>query len=334
MARKTTMKDVAREAGVSVMTVSRAFRPNSSIGYQTRERILSAAAGLGYVVDATASNLRARRTDFVAAIVPSIDNANFADTVKGMTAETDVLGLQLLLGTTDYRIDREEALIHDLLRHRPLAIVLTGGNHTPRARQLLEGADIPVIESWDLPADPIGHVVGFSNAACMEFLVAHLAERGHRRIAFMGGDSSDDTRGADRRRGFVAAMRSRGLNAERLVAAGTPPISMREGADAMVVLLERWPDTDAVICVSDVAAFGALAECQRRGIGVPDDMALAGFGAHEIARICNPTITTVDPGPVQIGTRIGNLIVQIAEDNDLAPQHIAVEPRLLIGGTT
>jgi LacI family transcriptional regulator, gluconate utilization system Gnt-I transcriptional repressor len=263
-----TMADVARLAGVSPMTVSRAFKTDSSVSDATRDAILKAADGLGYVFDSTASNLRSQKTDFIAVTIPSINNANFAETVRGLSEGLKPRGLQILLGYTDYDMAEEERLIEQFLRRRPEAIVVTGGRHTPRARRMLDNAGIPVIETWDLPEDPIGHVVGFSNAG----------GAGDGR-SFRG--QGPDAHRLHRRRhhprhprrrppcGFIAAMQARGLDATRLIAAGPPPISMREGADAMGRLLDTLPDTQAVICVSDLSAFGALTECQRRGVAVP-----------------------------------------------------------------
>ena len=282
-----TMKDVAAAAGVSVMTVSRAFKSDASVSDATRQRIRGIAEDMGYVFDSRAATLRTQKSGFVAVIIPSINNANFADTVGAMADRLAEAGMQVLLGYDRYRVDIEEDLIGQLLRRRPEAIVVTGGNHSTRARRMLASAGIPVVETWDLPPDPIGHVVGFSNAATMGAMVDHLVARGLQRIAFIGGDGDGDTRGADRRRGFVAAMERHGLDATRLIGAGTPPISMREGAQAMARLLDTLPDTQGVICVSDLSAFGALTECQRRGVRVPEDIALAGFGAYEIAGVCN-----------------------------------------------
>jgi LacI family gluconate utilization system Gnt-I transcriptional repressor len=334
-ARKTpTMADVARLAGVSPMTVSRAFKTDSSVSEATRDAILRAADDLGYVFDSTASNLRSQKTDFIAVTVPSINNANFAETVRGLAEGLKARGLQILLGYTDYDMAEEERLIEQFLRRRPEAIVVTGGRHTPRARRMLENAGIPVIETWDLPEDPIGHVVGFSNASAVRGMVDHFVARGLTRIAFIGGDTSRDTRGADRRAGFIAAMRSHGLDATRLIAAGAPPISMREGAEAMGRLLETQPDTQAVICVSDLSAFGALTECQRRGIGVPDQLWIAGFGDYEISGIAVPALTTIDPFPREIGARSATLILDVLDGRQTSPARIVVSPELLIRQST
>jgi LacI family gluconate utilization system Gnt-I transcriptional repressor len=324
------MADVARVAGVSPMTVSRAFKEDSAVSEATREAIRKAAEDLGYVFDATASTLRSQKTGFVAVTIPSINNANFAETLRGLTDGLKPRGLQILLGHTDYDIDEEERLIGQLLRRRPEAVVVTGGRHTPRARRMLEGAGIPVVETWDLPEAPIGHVVGFSNAAAVRDMVDHFVSRGLTRIAFIGGEAGRDSRGADRRDGFVAAMRARGLDPSRLVAAGAPPISMREGAAAMGRLLATLPDTQAVICVSDLSAFGALTECQRRGIAVPRQMWIAGFGNYEIAAISVPTLTTINPFPREIGTRTAQLIIDVLGGRQTGPARIEITPRLLI----
>lgn len=324
------MADVARLAGVSPMTVSRAFKRDTPISEATRDAIMAVAEEIGYVFDSTASNLRSQRTSFIAVTVPSINNANFADTVRGLSEGLKERGLQILLGYTDYDIHEEERLIEQLLRRRPEAIVVTGGRHTARARKLLQNAGIPVVETWDLPESPIGHVVGFSNAAAVRGMVDHFVARGLTRIAFIGGDADRDTRGTDRRTGFIAAMQAHGLDSGRLIAAGPPPISMREGASAMAMLLTRFPDTQAVICVSDLSAFGALTECQRRAIQVPDQIELAGFGDYEIAAVAVPTISTINPFPREIGRRAAALIVAVLDNVQIGPARVEIEPMLLI----
>ncbi len=329
-----TMADLARIAGVSPMTVSRAFKADSSVSTATREAILTAAEDLGYVFDSTASNLRSQKTGFVAVTIPSINNANFAETLRGLTEGLKDHGLHILLGYTNYDIHEEERLIEQLLRRRPEAIVVTGGTHTARARRMLENAGIPVIETWDLPAAPIGHVIGFSNAAAVQSIVDHLIARGLRKIAFIGGDADRDTRGTDRRAGFIAAMTAHGLDATRLISAGAPPISMREGAVAMGRLIDTLPDTEAVICVSDLSAFGALTECQRRGISVPDRLSIAGFGDYEIGAICVPTLTTVNPFPREIGTQAAALIVGVLQGARAEAGPIRIEPELLVRGSS
>lgn len=329
------MKDVADAAGVSVMTVSRAFREDASISAKTRSKIREAADRLGYVFDNTAASFRTKRTGFVAVIIPSINNANFAETVRGLSDVLSQNGYQVLLGYTNYKAEREEELVEQFLSRRPDAIVLTGGAHTERAQNLLRNAAIPIVETWDMPTFPMGHVVGFSNENAMKALVGHLVTKGAKRIAFIGGDSVEDPRGRSRRLGFLAAMEHFGLDASRLIDAGEPPISMTEGASAMEALLETFPDTDAVACVSDLCAFGALSTAMRRGITIPGDLMLAGFGAYEIASVAVPSLTTIDAFPRAIGEQAAQIILETnANSGPVSKTKIEIEPELRLGRST
>ncbi|SNS99405.1 LacI family DNA-binding transcriptional regulator [Tropicimonas sediminicola] len=336
MTRKATMKDVARAAGVAPMTVSRAFKSNASVNAETRAKVMEAAEALGYVFDSAASNLRSRKSGFVAAIIPSLNNANFADTIGAMSKVLEREGLQILLGYTSYSIEEEERLIEKLLRRSPEAIVLTGGHHTERARKLLDKATVPIVETWDLPEHPIEHVVGFSNSKAMKGLVDHLVDKGFTKIAFLGGDASADLRGQARLIGFIEALEQHGLDTSRLIAAGPAPVAMREGALAMEHLLKAYPDTEAVVCVSDLTAFGALTECQRRGIRVPEDISIAGFGAYDISAFAHPTITTIEAFSAEIGRKTGQLIARLLRGDDPpeGPQCEEISPQLVVRQST
>lgn len=334
--KTATMADVARLAGVSSMTVSRALKPDTSVNKATRKRIKDAADQLGYVLDSSAAGLSSRKTGFVAVTIPSINNANFADTLRGLTEGLENSQLQILLGHTDYDMSEEERRVEQLLQRRPEAIVVTGGSHTGRCRKLLESAGVPVIEFWDLPSDPLDRVVGFSNAEAGRLIARHFQDLGHTKLGFIGGDTKGDTRGADRRRGFLSAIRDKEQDDSRMIATGRSPITMREGAAAVGELLERWPDTEAVMCVSDLSAFGAMTECQRCGIRIPEDIAVAGFGAYDISEHAIPAITTVDVAAHNIGMMTANLIKSLLIPGGGGPSaHLmTVTPELIVRGST
>ena len=308
------MADVAAQVGVSKMTVSRALNRSGGSGRSAsealRQRILAACETMGYVMDHTARSFSSQRSGFVAAVIPSLNNSNFSETAQGLTAAVAPLGLQLLLGTSDYRTETEEQLVRSLLMRRPEGVVLTGGSHTAATRAMLRAAGIPVVETWDLPATPIEHTVGFSNAQATGALVRHLHGQGYRRIAFIGGTSNRDTRGADRRKGYAEAVAALGLPAGRVISFGQPPISMAQGAEALEQLVHQWPDVDAVVCVSDLSAFGALSACQRYGWQVPGRIAIAGFGDFEVAKNCHPRLTTVAVDCQAIGRAAGELLLR------------------------
>ncbi len=302
------MADVARLAGVSKMTVSRALA-GGGVSDETRARIMAAIAAVSYVPDAGAGALSSGRSGFVAALVPTLANSNFAETVRGLSDGLAVAGLQVLLGYTDYSLEQEESLVRTMLRHRPEAVVLTGGEHLAATRDALERSRTRVVETWDLPRHPLGMVVGFSNAAAAGKMVRHLAASGYRRIGFIGGASGRDRRGHDRRKGYLRAMTALKLGAPRVVDHGDPPIGPAHGAEAMALLMDRWPDTDAVLCVSDLAALGALTTCHRSGWAVPGRVAVAGFGDFEVAATCWPSLTTVEVDPRGIGHQAAALLL-------------------------
>jgi LacI family transcriptional regulator, gluconate utilization system Gnt-I transcriptional repressor len=329
-AQMPTMADVARHAGVSSMSVSRALKDGNLVSEATRLRIFAAIDELGYVLDLSAGSLSSKRTGFVAAIIPSINNSNFSDTARGITDALEKTGLQLLLAYNDYSIEREERLIEAMLRRRPEGIILTGGQHTDRARRMLENAGIPIVETWDLPAKPIDQVVGFSNAEAMNMLVKSLANKGYQRFAYIGGTTERDTRGNQRRSGFLAAIEELGLPEGRLVSFGVPPISMEQGAQALGNVLDQWPDTQVVVCVSDLSAFGALMECNRRGLSVPKDIAIAGFGNYEIAAWSHPRITSVDIECYEIGKLAAQKLFQTIQNPNVEGRHELVLTKIRV----
>lgn len=311
------MADVAAHVGVSKMTVSRALNRSDSSPRSTsealRQRILQACREMGYVMDQTARTFSSKRSGFVAALIPALNNSNFSDTAHGLTAAVEASGLQVMLGYTDYDLPTEERLLRAMLTRRPEGVVLTGGSHTAATRKLLQAAGVPVVETWDLLSKPIEHCVGFSNAQATADLVLQLHLKGYRRIAFMGGVPESDARGADRRQGFFKAMKALRLDCSRVLSVGQAPVSMTHGAFGVVQLLQQWPDTDAVVCVSDHAAFGALMECQRRGWAVPEQLAIAGFGGFEVGAACHPQITTVAVDCAGIGRAAGELLLRAIE---------------------
>lgn len=329
------MRDVAKSVGMSPMTVSRALREDRTVNEQTRSKVREAAKALGYVYDSTAQAFRTQKSGFVAVTLPSVNNANFADTFRSLTNGLDAVGIQLLLGSTNYLVDREEDLVRQLLARNPEALVLTGGNHTDATRDLVQSRGLPVIEMWDLPSDPLGHVVGFSNKDGMAQMVDHLVETGRRRLAFVGAAEGTDSRGAARRAGAVEAARKHGLPEVDVIDAGPAPISMRHGVQFIEDLGAKISQYDAILCVSDPVAFGCLSAAQRLGIRVPEDLAITGFGNFEVASVCTPRITTVDAHAADIGRQVTSVLGKImAGQVAETPEFIDVGTRLVRGGTT
>lgn len=333
MNRRVTMRDVARAVDLSPMTVSRALRGDETVNAKTRSLIKQTASELGYVYDGTAQAFRTQKSGFVAVTLPSINNANFAETFRGLSRGLEERSIQLLLGSTNYQVEKEHALVLQLLARKPEAIVMTGGHHLPETRSVLENAGLPVIEIWDLPPAPLGHVVGFSNTDAMALVVRHLAAAGRRKLAFVGADIGTDMRGSARREGVVAEAAALGLPEVTMIDAGPAPVSMKHGARAVAQLGADIRRFDALVCVSDPVAFGVLNACRRLGIGVPDDVAITGFGNFDVAMVSSPQITTVGVHAEDIGGKVAAVLQDIFDDKT-APQWIDVGFELLTGETS
>lgn len=315
------------------MTVSRALRGDPTVSAKTRDTIIETAADLGYVYDSTAHAFRTQKSGFVAVSLPSINNANFAETFRGLSEGLENSAIQLLLGSTNYQVAKEKELVQQLLSRNPEGIVLTGGHHLPQTRDLLTKAQIPVIEIWDLPEEPLGYVVGFSYADAMTQIVQHLADRGRRKLAFVGASEGTDMRGAVRRDAVIAAARALGLPDVAVIDAGHAPVSMRHGARVVSQLGPAITEFDALVCVSDPVAFGALNECRRLGVSVPEDIAITGFGNFDVATVSSPRITTVNVHANEIGRKVSAILLGIFA-GQTQPQSVDVGTELVVGETS
>jgi len=311
-----TMEDVAKAAGVSRMTVSRAMRADGSVSESTRERILKIVHEMNYVPDQMAGSLSTKRSGFVATLVPSLNNVHYAKMVQALTETIETTGMQILLGHTDYSMAREEQLVESMLKRRPEAIALPFDGHTSRTVKLLKNAQIPIIELWETPAKPIGYTVGFSNEQASYRMTEKLIQLGYRNIAFLCETNDEWTRGAARRTGFRNAMQAAGLSPHRMIRYGEPPMSIKDGYYIGKNLKQYYDDIDCVFCVSDSPAFGLLRALQEQGVQVPNDVGVAGFGNFEVSRYAMPSITTVKVDPAEVGRVAADLVIRLLDDQE------------------
>lgn len=307
--RRLRMDDVAELAGVSQMTVSRALRTPEKVAPETRARIEAAMAQLDYVPDLVAGSLAARRSGLIAAVVSTFENAIFAPTIAGLTEAAEAAGFTILLGSSGYSETDEERLLRAILGRRPDGVMLTDAFHTPRARRLLAAAGVPIVETWDLPAEPVDMVVGFSNVDAGRAMALALHGFGYRRIAFVAPSSERDRRGLKRLEGYRRAMDELGAPRREIRLHG-PVATLEEGAAALASLLDRHPDADAVACSVDTLAAGALLEARRRGIDVPGRLGIAGFGDFALAQPAGLDMTTMRIAGRNIGAEAGAMLVK------------------------
>jgi len=321
---RPTIRDVAKLANVSRMTVSRVISAPDLVLPATRDRVNKAIADLGYVPDKAAGSLSSRRTGFIALMLPTLTNANFAAVAHGLTEALREADYHLLIAYTEYDMQEEERQLRNLLARRPEAIVLTGATHNRDATKMLLAADIPIFEIADMPGRPIEHVIGFSNHQVGRTAARYLIEKGFTRIGALGGSYDGnvvDHRGEERMRGFEEELRHRGLSTQAVIRHGTAPLSYDHGAEALDALLARAPDTEAVFAVSDLSAVGVVMECRRRGIAVPDGLSVMGFGDFEIGRVLDPLLTTIHVDFTALGRQAGELLIARLTGSDDGETH-------------
>lgn len=329
-----TLGDVARLAGVSPITASRALNTPDQVAPDKLARVREAVARTGYVPNRLAGGLASARSRLVAAVVPTIAGPVFMEMVQSLTGALADAGYQLMLGQSGYTESREDALLEAIIGRRPDGIVLTGILHSPEGRRRLLASGIPVVETWDLTPTPIDMLVGFSHAEAAAAVARHLHAKGRRRPALL---SADDERALRRNRGFVDEALRLGLvrdAAEIPVLRVPAPTTLGSGRSGLARLLAERPEVDAVFCSSDILALGVLVEAAARGIAVPQQLAVVGFGDLGFAADTQPALSTVHIDGTGIGQRAARFIVDRADGRTVGEKIVDVGFRVIERGSS
>lgn len=315
---KVRIEEVARLAGVSAITVSRALNTPDKVNEATRLAVLKVVEETGYIPNRLAGSLASNRSKTVGVIVPTVTNSIFADKIRGLGDVLSAAGYQILLGQSGYSIDAEAELVAALLAQSPSGLVLTGSTHSRRTHTMLERSGVPVVETWTCAEGPIDMQVGFSNEDAAFAAVEHLVSKGYSRLALVVAPVEDNDRALGRRTGFRRAVEHFGLRGpapEREAA-----FSLRNGAEALADILEAHPATDAVFFANDILAAGGLLECMRRGIAVPRQLGIVGFDDLEIAAEIVPGITTVSVPRHAIGLHAARMLLARLGNEEIEPR--------------
>ncbi|MFD1332747.1 LacI family DNA-binding transcriptional regulator [Methylopila musalis] len=308
-----TMADVARVAGVSAMTVSRALREDGSVSKATRARVLEVIDDLGYVPDQAAGALSSGRSGLVGMIAPSFTSAMHGQVARGLNATLTKAGLQLFIGFADFQEEREEQALEALLRRRPEAVVLSGGRHTAKVTRMLANAAVPVVEFFCSPEAPMQHVVAVDLRGAGRLAAERLAARGRRSLVVLGESDGFDVATQERARGACDEAARRGLPEPTMICGAGAVTPIDFGAHVVAEMLTRRPDVDGVICFNDGVAIGVIAGLRRLGRRVPDDVAVIGFGDHEVGRHLDPALTTIGFNAPALGVEVGKVLLSAFE---------------------
>ncbi|NPV19449.1 LacI family DNA-binding transcriptional regulator [Bradyrhizobium aeschynomenes] len=308
---KVRLTEVAALAGVSPITVSRFFRNPDTVSAGRRLRIESAAKDLGYVPNLAARALASQRTEVIGVLIPSLTNNVFSDVLRGIYDAFEGSRYSIQLANTRYSVLQEERLLRLFLMQKPAGLIVTGVDQTAEGRAIVQAADCPVVQIMELGTDPIDMMIGFSHADACHAAISHLLAQGCRRIGFLGARM--DPRVQRRLQGYQNAMKEASVFDPRLIVTTAVPTSTTMGGSLFSDLLLKAPDLDAVFCANDDLALGALFECQRRHIAVPEQVAIVGFNDMEFMASAVPTLSSVRTNRYEMGLRAATMIMDEIE---------------------
>ena len=317
---RVTLADVAREAGVSPITVSRALRGERAVAAELCERVQAAATALGYVPDPAARALASARSSHVAVLIPKLSNTLFVELLDALQRQLMLAGFQTLIGVTHYDPAEEEAVLRSFLAHRPAGLIVTGLDRSPAAAALIHGSGVPCVHVMELASEPGSYSVGFSQRAAGRAITRHLLDGGRRRIAYVAAQL--DPRTLQRGEGYELAMQEAGLGAQVRKLLSPEPSSMALGGQLMEKLLKEAPDTDAIFFCNDDLAQGALLAALRLGVAVPGRVAVAGFNNLPGSDQMLPPLTTVATPRVEIGEQAAQMLMALMRGQPVEQPHL------------
>ncbi|WP_192036216.1 LacI family DNA-binding transcriptional regulator [Halomonas sp. YLGW01] len=330
-AMQPTLADVAREAGVSSITVSRVLNSPEAVRPDTRATVEAAIDKVGYVRNMLAGSLASASSRFIAVIVPSLANIVFVEVIAGLQEEFERHGYQILLGNTDYDMDRECELVRTFLGWSSSALVLTGLRHSEACQRVLDNWERPIAEIMEL-GEARDLNIGLDHAEAGRTMARHLLARGHRRIVYVAAQLERDYRAGLRFAGHREVLEEQGLDAPLLDLAHLG--QFETGAQALEEVLEHHPEATAIHFANDDLATGAILHAQRQGIRVPEEIAIAGFNGLPIGQRTTPRLTTIRSPRETIGREAARRIIARLEGAAREPLQHDVGFELLVGEST
>ncbi len=330
--KPVSLSDVAKYANVSTATVSRVLNSPEKVTEKKRELIQTAIDELGYIPDGAARALASRHTRTIGTVVPTLDNAIFAAGIQALQSQLKRLGYTLIVASHEYDLGEELLEVKTLMRQGIEGIMLVGSLHEPQLHQLLTNQNMPYVCSWaSSPSSPHPYI-GFDNRRAAQKIAEYLLDLGHRKFAVISGYTKNNDRAAERLEGTRMAIKARGLDLPREMILERS-YSVKQGREAMRILLQNTSLPTTVICGNDVLALGALTECQAAGIRVPDDISITGFDDLDISAQLIPALTTMHVPAAEMGKRAADFLVARI-NGEATLLHTEVDVDLMIRDTT
>jgi len=297
---RSSARDVARLAGVSTATVSRALNLPASVDPATLLRVQAAIEKLLYVPHGAARALRSRRSDMLGAVVPSFDYALYARTTSALQREADARGYAVVLAAHHYDLATEVRVTQQMIQHGVDAFAFVGLDHDSALYSLLERHGRPYVLTWGVDPSGMHASIGFDNRAATYAMTQHLLALGHRRFGLISAPTAGNDRSRERGAGVRTALAAAGLLLpDDAVRYG--PIALESGTAAMHELLARKVRPTAVIATNDVFAVGAMLACREAGVRIPDDVSITGVDNTDLGATQTPGLTSIRTPISEVG---------------------------------
>lgn len=331
MARRPTIIDVARLAGVSKATAARVVNGDHTlVKPATRERVLQAVAQLGYERNAVASSLRTEQTKLVALSIPDITNPFWPEVARGVQDGLERLGYAVVTVNTDWKADREQYYLRLVRRNRFDGLII---NPATVSNDALKNLHIPVVILGSGVHYPDFDAVGSATRTAVAESLSYLYELGHRRIGLCAGRSRSNTERL-RYDGYITFHAQHGLPLEESLIIETE-FSEQAGYDAFIRLMNNARPPSAVFAANDLLAIGALRAAQAIGCRVPEDVSVMGMDDIYAASITSPPLTTVEKPKYDIGKKAAELLIARLTDSAVRqPEHVLLPCRLVTRDST
>ena len=330
---RSTIHDIAQEAGVSVATVSRVLNARDHVAPETRERITRIVRERGYVANRSARNLQFGRTGLVGLLVPLVHPHYFSTIVAGATEALAEHDLRAVLSPTEHRHDREVTLL-DRLTHGMAdgALVVLPEESSDELERLLDTNYRFVVIDPRLPLDARIPAVSAAHTSGADQAIRHLLELGHRRIGAITGPR-DYVATEERRRGYHGALASFGILPDPSLEIEAD-FEIAGGARAASALLDRPDRPTAIFAFNDNLAIGTIQAARACGLRVPDDLSVVGFDDSEHSSLITPALTTVRQPLAEMGRTAVNLLRRLLDDQRVETLHVELGTRLVVREST
>ncbi len=327
--RRPTISDLAREAGVSRSTASRALTGSGYVATPVRERVIATANRLGYVPDAVARSLRVRSSRAVGVLISDLRNPFYADIATALERHLRSRGYHIIVANSDGLDDEEQAAATLFTASRVAGVIVAPVS--PIARRLID-AGVTVVEIDRQMVAGACDAVMLENAAGADAATTHLLELGHRRIGLLLGEMNWTT-GPERLDGYRAALERFGVRFDPRLLQEAPHAPDADNRTRR--LLDRCPDVTAIFATNNLMAEEALAEIQHRGLAIPGDLSLVAFDDIPWMSILKPGITAVAQPTADIGRAAADLLLErLAGTRTGEPVVVRLQPRLVVRGST